>query len=93
MATIIWIDGSGNWNTATAWNADAVPGSSDDAVLSAPGSYTVSITTPITVASIAVSDGSATVSVNDPGQTVTVAGELADGGVLLVDLVRRARRD
>jgi hypothetical protein len=85
MAATFWIVGSGNWATAADWSTGVVPGSADDAFISAPGGYTVSIITPITVASIALDNASATLAVSDSGGTATVTGDLDDGGGLLVD--------
>jgi hypothetical protein len=85
MTTIHWIGQFGNWTTTSDWNPNQIPGATDDAVIDASGSYTVSISTPITVNSITVNDTSATLSVNDPGQTPTVAGDLSNSGSLLVD--------
>jgi hypothetical protein len=69
MATIHWISGNGSWTTASNWSPGTVPGSSDDAVIDASGTYTVTLTVTITVHSIAISDSSASLSVNDSGQT------------------------
>jgi hypothetical protein len=86
MPTSKWKSGNdGIWDTAGNWSTDTVPGSSDDAVIDASGSYTVTLSVPIPVGSIAVSDSSATLAVNDPGQTETVGGGLTNGGDLLVD--------
>jgi hypothetical protein len=41
MTTVHWLDGDGNWNTASDWSGRAVPGSSDDALNDAGGAYTV----------------------------------------------------
>jgi hypothetical protein len=40
MTAITWIAGNGNWGTAADWSTGTVPGSSYDATISAPGSYT-----------------------------------------------------
>ena len=85
MATIKWIAGNGSWTTASDWSPATVPGSSDDAVIDASGSYTVTLGVPITVNSIAISDSSATLSVNDSGQTETVQGSLTNSGSLNID--------
>jgi hypothetical protein len=85
MATIKWITGNGSWNTASKWDTGTVPGSFDDAVIDASGSYTVTLGVPITVNSIAISDSIATLAVNDSGQTETVTVGLTNGGDLLVD--------
>jgi hypothetical protein len=43
MATIKWLGGSANWTTASKWDSNSVPGATDDAVIDASGSYTVTI--------------------------------------------------
>jgi hypothetical protein len=71
--------------TIKKWDTGTVPGSSDAAVIDASGSYTVTLTTPISVGWIAISDSGATLSVNDSGQTQTVSGSLTNGGTLNID--------
>jgi hypothetical protein len=86
MAAISWNSGiSGNWNTASDWSTDTVPGSGDDVTIAASGPYIVSLTTPITVNSITISDTSATLAVADSGGTETVTGDLTNSGTLDVD--------
>src|SRR5256885_1880183 len=85
MAMIKWIVGNGNWSTASKWDANAVPGPGDDAVIDAAGNYTITINGPIDVGSIAVSNTSSTWTVNAPGQTDAVGGALSDAGALLID--------
>jgi len=74
MAAFFWIAGDGTWSTAANWTANAVPGSSDDAFISAPGGYTVSITSPISVGSVTISDAQAVLAINDAGVTQSVTG-------------------
>jgi len=80
MAEISWLnDASGDFDTASGWSSDTVPGASDDAILDASGSnaYTVTASTNETV--LGVQTGSnATLVVN--GGTFTV-GDGTDGGV------------
>jgi hypothetical protein len=46
MAAISWkTPVSGDWNVAADWSTGAVPISADDVLISAPGSYTVTIST------------------------------------------------
>lgn len=40
-ATIEWIGGSGDWNTATNWSSSALPGPEDDVVIDVPDLVTV----------------------------------------------------
>ncbi len=87
MAIVNWKNSvSGNWTIAADWSTGSVPGVADSAILGLSGTYTVSITSPIAVGSIAIANSAATLSVNAAGQTVTVAGALIDGGTLLVDV-------
>ena len=47
MAAIFWKSAvSDNWNVAADWSAGAAPTSADDVTIAAPGSYTVTISTP-----------------------------------------------
>jgi hypothetical protein len=86
MSAVNWKNPvNGNWTVAADWSTGTVPGATDDATLGLTNGYTVSITSPITVGSIAVSNAAATLSVNDPSQIATVAGDLLDGGALVVD--------
>ncbi len=48
---------SGSWHTAANWSTGAVPTPDDDVCLSAPGSYTVSVTADVAVHSVTVGDG------------------------------------
>src|ERR1017187_819498 len=40
-ATVTWIGGSGDWNTATNWSTGSLPGTNDNVVLGAGASITV----------------------------------------------------
>ena len=40
-ATVTWIGGSGDWNTATNWSIGALPGTNDNVVIGAGASITV----------------------------------------------------
>src|SRR5262249_27073748 len=85
MATIKWTERSGNWTTAADWETGTVPGFGDDAVIDLAGNYTVSVTAPISVASLRVNNGGTTFSINDPGDTETVAGGVGNIGTLNID--------
>src|SRR5438552_3286651 len=88
MTTKTWINGTnGNWNTASDWDTGTVPGPGDDAIIQGG---TVSLTTPITVDSISISQATQTralgvLSIADPGGTDTVTGNLNNNGGLFVD--------
>src|SRR5271169_3353074 len=88
MATVSWKSGvSGNWNTDPSdWSTGSAPAAGDDAIIAASGGYTVSITGQINpVASITLSDTSATLAIADPGGTETVTGGLTNSGAVDVD--------
>src|SRR5829696_9003666 len=40
-ATVSWVGGSGNWNTASNWNTGVLPGPSDDVLIENAGTITV----------------------------------------------------
>jgi hypothetical protein len=80
MATIHWIAGSGNWTTASNWSTDTVPGSSDDAVLDAPGTYTVTVSSDETINSLS---GTATATIDITGGTFTVTDFTGDDPLIL----------
>ena len=42
--TVTWVNtGGGNWNDASNWSPKEVPGAADTAMITTPGSYTVTI--------------------------------------------------
>src|ERR1700719_1518786 len=86
MAIVSWKNPiTGNWTVGNDWSNGTGPGPNDDAVIATAGNYTVSITTSIDVNSITISDAGATLFVNDPNNTVTVAAGLTNSGALDVD--------
>ncbi len=52
-----WVGGSGNFNTAADWSPKGIPGATDDVVIDAPGTYTVTASTDETVNSLAMAPG------------------------------------
>ncbi len=78
-----WNGGSGDWSTGTNWSSP--PNSSDDAVIAAPGGYTVSVSKAINVGSVEVIDPNATLNIATSGPTATVGANLVNGGTLYVD--------
>jgi hypothetical protein len=58
MTTIFWKNGvNGDFGTASNWSTDTVPGGSDDAVINAPGTYTVTSLTSRSIAGLTVGLG------------------------------------
>jgi collagen type I alpha len=59
MATITWtFTTSGDWNTAANWSGKTVPSAGDDAVISLPGAYQITVPD-VTVNSITLNDSAA----------------------------------
>ncbi|QJW97713.1 beta strand repeat-containing protein [Frigoriglobus tundricola] len=89
-ATVSWINASGgDWDTASNWSTGAVPGASDDAVLSVTGNVTVTHSTGAADAvrsisgtdALVLSGGSLSVSSNsDYTGAVTLSGATLTGG-------------
>jgi T5SS/PEP-CTERM-associated repeat protein len=62
MASMFWNAGtSGTWTVASNWSPSVVPGSGDDALIGAPGTYVVTIPD-VTVNEITLTDPTATLS-------------------------------
>ena len=86
MAAVSWKSAvSANWTIAADWSTGAIPGAADDVTIGVGGSYTVLLTTPVTVHSITVSDVNATLAIDDPSKTETVSGNFANSGAVDVD--------
>ncbi|HEX6639766.1 MAG TPA: hypothetical protein VF215_01570, partial [Thermoanaerobaculia bacterium] len=63
-----WIAGSGGWETAANWSTGFLPGTNDRAIIDAPGTYTVTLTSGQSIKSLTVGSGISGV------QSLTVAG-------------------
>src|SRR5262249_10895978 len=81
MATKTWIDSTDNWTNPADWSPAGVPGPGDDVVISFG---TVSLTTPVTVGSIALTPAAATLGIVDLG-TDAVTGDFSNSGTVGVD--------
>ena len=58
-AQIVWTNtAGGNWNVAANWSPNQVPGSADDAVITASGTYTVTLNISTNVNSLALGGAS-----------------------------------
>ena len=84
MAVRHWLDSNGNWTTAADWTGDVVPGPTDEVVLDAAGSYTVSedasSTAPIDVHSIEISTAGAVLQITDVVNNKVGAGGVSNAG-------------
>ena len=75
VATVHWSGVSGDWSTASDWSTDTAPGPSDKAVIAAPRSYRVTVTTPEDVGSVRL---------NDPGAILDIQSTLTVSGPVVV---------
>ena len=83
MATVSWIGPNGNWTTGADWDTGTSPGAGDAAVLGTLNGYTVTLTTPITVNSIAISDQFATLTVTTPPGSSPLGTQTVTGDVVV----------
>src|SRR5580700_3682951 len=86
MASVSWTSAaSGDWTVGSNWDTGNEPGASDLVFISVAGSYTVSLTAAVTVASITLGDTSAVLQIQDPGGDDVVTGNLDSSGSVGVD--------
>jgi T5SS/PEP-CTERM-associated repeat protein len=89
MTTIFWNTGNdGIWTTAANWNTGTTPGATDDAVPGITGAYaiqnyTVTLSTPVSVNSITISDYGADLAIVGPG-AASVAADVNDSGQIIL---------
>lgn len=80
MAIIHWkIATSGDFNTASNWNPAVVPGSGDDAIIDAVGTYTVTSSTTNTVHALAIV-ATATLAIGS-GTSFSITSGSGTGGI------------
>ncbi len=73
--TLLWTNTSGgNWNAAANWEPNQVPGVSDNAVITAAGTYTVTLNADVNVASLTCGGPSGTQTLSINGATLTLDG-------------------
>jgi hypothetical protein len=72
-AQIVWTNtAGGNWNAATNWSPNQVPGSADDAVITASGTYTVTLNASSNINSLALGGASGQQTLVNSGYTLTL---------------------
>ena len=79
--TFTWTNAvSGNWNNAQNWSPNGIPGGTDIAVFSTPGTYTVSITDneAVNILELGASSGTVTLNVSGTYTVFTVNGTGTD---------------
>src|SRR5579863_6531395 len=85
MATYTW-NGIGNWLDAVDWSAGTPPVATDNAIIA---SGQASVTSAITIASVAIDPGGATVDIEGTSGNASVTAGLVNGGDLFVDAAYR----
>src|SRR5438552_17541197 len=72
-ATLLWTNAlSGNWNNAANWSPNAIPGSSDTALITNNGNYTVTLDVSPTVNSLTLGGASGTQIFFAASRTLTI---------------------
>ena len=66
----------GDWSVGTNWELGLVPGSADNPQITLPGNYTVSITSHVSAASLAINAIGATLAESSAG-SLTLSGALS----------------
>ncbi len=86
MSTSTWNGVNGDWSDSADWTGGVPNGSSANAVISAAGSYEVTISSgeAFTVASVSMTDASATLAL-EGAAALTVTGAFANSGALDLD--------
>ena len=87
-AQIVWTNtAGGNWNAATNWSPNQVPGSADDAVITVSGTYAVTLNTSTTVNSLALggASGQQTLANNGYNLTLNQASVINSNGVFTLN--------
>ena len=74
----------GNWSVAANWSPNVVPGPLDDAYITTPGSYTVTVYAAASVANLTLggASGIQTLAINSPTFTLHSGGVVSGNGVL-----------
>ncbi len=80
--TKTWKGGSGSWETASDWTPEGAPASTDDVCITAPGTYTVTLNSNTTIASLdlgaTASGGTQTLEMQPPVRLEATAGGTID---------------
>src|SRR5258708_7474745 len=86
MSTIAWLSGvSGDFNDATKWDGGVVPGAGDDAVITAGGTYVVTIQDTESNQLISLTTAAGVTLEIASGASFAVAGGITNAGTILVD--------
>jgi hypothetical protein len=79
-ANIIWTNtAGGNWSDTNSWSPNQTPGSTDVAIITNSGSYTVTLDTSATVSGLTLGGASGTQIFTNSGNTFTLNGQATVG--------------
>jgi hypothetical protein len=83
-AGIVWTNtAGGNWNAATNWNPNQLPGVSDTAIITNDGTYTVTVNISPTIASLVLGGNSGTQTASQASGSLNVTlGTINNSGLL-----------
>lgn len=78
---VVWVNaGDGDWSKGNNWDAHHAPGSTDIAIITNAGTYTVTLDISPTVAGLILGGTNGTQTLSGGGQTLTVSGTMTIGG-------------
>src|SRR5437762_7068224 len=74
LLSVTWDGGGGNsdWNNPLNWNPDTVPGQQDTAVIDLAGTFTVALSTDVTIAGLTLGGASGTQTLDTGTHTLTI---------------------
>ncbi len=88
LSIVTWDGGGGDfdWNNPLNWDIDALPGTDDSAVIDLDGTFTVSLSSTVTIASLTLGGGTGAQTLDTTGRTFTINGPAAvtTSGVLRI---------
>src|SRR5262245_6943504 len=90
LATVTWDGGGGNfdWNNDANWDGDKVPGAEDIAVIDLNETFTINLTTNVTIAGLTLGGNSGSQTLNlDTSRKLTINGPatITPHGVLILN--------
>ena len=94
-ATITWTNtAGGSWSVTNNWSPNQIPGAADTALITASGSYTVTLNNNAQVSTLLVGGAGGTPTLTVAGGTLSSTnGTIAVGGILNVEQLDAGRAD
>jgi len=82
QTTYSWVGGSGNWSVATNWSPNGVPTATDNVVITASGTYTVTLDGDSMIYDLTIggTSGIQTLSLSSRTLTINGVGTINDSG-------------